>query len=124
MKIQAIEVAQDPLVPVPDGKGAQQPSWWNQLPLFIIPVLFLLFLLRQSRREKQDKQKLTNNLRKNDKVLTIGGIYGTVLTIADEGDEVSLKIDDNAKIRVTRASILRNITREEESRSPAEKTDK
>lgn len=89
------------------------------MPMVLVGVMFVLLMFRQGRREKQEKQKLQESLRKNDKVLTIGGIYGTVLALSEPGqmDEVTLKLDENVKIKVTRASILRNITRDEEQKA-------
>lgn len=102
---------------VPEGPG--QPPWWNMMPMVLVGVMFVLLMFRQGRREKQEKQKLQDSLRKNDKVLTIGGIYGTVMALSEPGqmDEVTLKLDENVKIKVTRASILRNISRDEEQKA-------
>lgn len=113
---QAIEVAKEPQR-VPEGPV--QPPWWNMMPMILVGVMFLFLMFRQGRREKQEKQKLQESLRKNDKVLTIGGIYGTVMGLSEPGqlDEVTLKLDENVKIKVTRASILRNLSREEEMKA-------
>ena len=52
---------------------------------------------------------LLENLKKNDRVLTIGGIYGVVMNVQRDADEVTLKIDEttNTKIRVTFGAIAR-----------------
>jgi preprotein translocase subunit YajC len=118
MSMQGVETAPEPSRPA-DGPGPAQPAWWNQVPILLFGGLLVLMLFRQSRRDKQEKQKLLNSLEKNDKVLTVGGIYGTVVGISDSTDELTLKIDDNVKIRVTRSSILRNISREEAARGGA-----
>jgi preprotein translocase subunit YajC len=117
MRMQGVEIAPESSR-APEGAGAQ-PVWWNQVPILLFGVLMALWLFRQSRRDKQEKQKLLDNLQKNDKVLTIGGIYGTVVALGEQGDDVTLKIDDDVKIRITRSSILRNISREEAARAGA-----
>jgi preprotein translocase subunit YajC len=55
---------------------------------------------------EQERQRLLNSLKKNDHVLTSGGIYGTVQAVKD--NEVTLKIDEasNVKIRVARSCIV------------------
>ncbi|MFM8932243.1 MAG: preprotein translocase subunit YajC [Gemmataceae bacterium] len=92
-----------------DGPGTSQPMWWNQVPILLFGGMLILMLFRQGRKEKQEKQKLLDSLQKNDKVLTVGGIYGTIVAINENGDELTLKIDDNVKVRVTRTAILRKV---------------
>lgn len=85
-------------------------------PFMLILVLglmfFLVVLLPQQRREKKQREALLGALKKNDEVLTQAGILGVVWSIKEGGDEVTLKIDDNAKIRVLRSTIVKIITKE------------
>ena len=60
------------------------------------------------------------NLKKNDKVVTAGGIYGTVVSVAEKEDEVVVKVDENVRLRVTKGSITRNLTNEEAARAAKE----
>jgi len=84
------------------------------LPLLVIGVLFYLILLRPERRKHKEHANLLANLKKNDKVVTIGGIYGKVFDVQREQDRVSLKIDEanNTKIDVTFGAIARVISEE------------
>jgi len=101
-----------------DGE-AQQPAgggnpWWYQLVLFGgIFVLFWMIVLRPMKKQEADRQQLTNLLEKNDRVLTSAGIYAQVVSVHPTEDEVTLKIDDNVKMKVTKATVVRNITKEE-----------
>ncbi|RJQ15274.1 MAG: preprotein translocase subunit YajC [Nitrospiraceae bacterium] len=75
------------------------------LPLILIFVIFYFLLIRpQSKKAKEHKQML-DNLKKGDKVLTTGGIYGIIEDI--DGDAVTLKvgIKDDVKIKVNRNYI-------------------
>jgi len=54
-------------------------------------------------------------------VLIFGGIYGTVVMVSQTEDEVTVKVDDNTRLKVTKASILRNLTKEQAAAAP--KTD-
>ncbi|HJS09195.1 MAG TPA: preprotein translocase subunit YajC [Pirellulales bacterium] len=80
-------------------------------PLLMIGLLFYFILLRPERRKHKEHANLLSNLKKNDKVVTIGGIYGKVFDVQREQDRVTLKIDEstNTKIDVTFAAIARVI---------------
>ena len=82
---------------------------FSALPVVLITLLayFLLFRPEQERRRKQ--QELFAGLKKNDRVVTAAGIYGTVAAVDRDADRVTLKVDDagNVRIGVTLASIAR-----------------
>lgn len=82
------------------------------LPLIIIFVLFyFLMILPQRRREKQLREQL-NTLKKNDKVMTQGGIIGVVSYIGENNDEVTLRLEEG-KMRVAKSAITRIFTPEQ-----------
>ena len=80
------------------------------LPAVMIIMVFIMF--RAPQKQKKERKKLEQSLEKNDRILTIGGIYGTIVDIKDE--EVTLKIDEsnNTKIKVTRSAIGRNVSKD------------
>ena len=103
-----------------DGGGGG--SGFGMLPAFaIIGVLFYLMLIRPQRREQSARQTMLEGLKKNDRVVTIGGIYGVVSNVRKEADQVTLTVDEksNATIRVTLASIAR-VVRDEPAGEKAE----
>jgi preprotein translocase subunit YajC len=104
------------LIPLAEGGGfLEQGSF---LPfLIMIGVLFYFLLLRPMRKQEQERQSLLSNLKKNDDVLTIGGIYGTVVAVSDKDDEVTVKVADNVRLRMTKSSIARNLTNEEAAKT-------
>jgi preprotein translocase subunit YajC len=94
------------------GTGQQGPGamFSSFLPLILIFVIFYFLLIRpQSKKAKEHKQML-ENIKKGDKIMTNGGIYGLIEDI--DGDTVTLKvgIKDDVKIKVNRNYIanLRN----------------
>lgn len=92
-------------------KSPPGPPWWSSLPaMLMIVVLFYLLMIAPARRESKQRTQLLSTLKKNDEVLTSSGIYGIVSSIKEQGDEVVLKIDDNARIRVLKSSIVRIIS--------------
>jgi len=65
----------------------------------LLGVAFVYFLIiRPQKREQDEKQKLFAALKKNDRVLTTGGMYGTIVNIKE--DEVTLRVDDQAKVKI------------------------
>jgi preprotein translocase subunit YajC len=79
------------------------------IPVFAAIALYYFMILRPERRKQQNVQSRLEALKKNDRVVTIGGIYGVVVNVNRESDEVTLKIDEatNAKMRVTVGAVAR-----------------
>jgi preprotein translocase subunit YajC len=78
--------------------------------------MFIVWLPAQRRRAKE-QEALLSGMKKNDEVQTAAGIIGTIYAIK-EGDEVVLKIDDNARIRVLKSSIVRILKKDETAIAP------
>jgi len=88
------------------------------LQMLLLPVLFGLFffmvILPAQRKEKKQRASLLENLKKNDEVLTSSGIIGVVQNLRPEEDEVTVRIDDNCKVRMKKSSIVQIIKSKEE----------
>ncbi|MFO0971953.1 MAG: preprotein translocase subunit YajC [Phycisphaerae bacterium] len=82
------------------------PSMTSLLYLFV-PMFLVMYLLvmRPQRRERDKHQKMLAALKKNDRVMTIGGLFGVVQGV--KGDEVTLKVDEttNTKLTFSRSAI-------------------
>jgi preprotein translocase subunit YajC len=81
-----------------------------QNPLTLITGLIFLFyilVLVPERRRQAETAKRRSQLKKNDRVVTTGGILGTVVGVTPESDEITIRVDDatNTKIRVLRSAI-------------------
>ena len=81
----------------------------SMLPFIAIFVLFYFLLIRPQRKEQSRRQMMLAAVKKNDRVLTAGGIYGVVTNVHREADEVTIKVDEatNTKLRMTLSSISR-----------------
>ncbi len=80
------------------------------MPAILGAIILYFFLIVRPERRKQSEQKAKlDALKKNDRVVTIGGIYGVVMNVQRDSDEVTLKIDEatNTKLRVTFGAIAR-----------------
>jgi preprotein translocase subunit YajC len=85
-------------------------SWvWIYIALMLVMV-FVFF--RGPQKQKQQRKKLVQSLQKNDRVQTIGGIFGTVVDI--KGDEITLKVDEsnNTKIKIASSAIGKNLSQD------------
>ncbi|HTN74110.1 MAG TPA: preprotein translocase subunit YajC [Pirellulaceae bacterium] len=94
-----------------DGKGAAAPASGFDptflFPMVLIGVLFYFMLIRPERKKSSEQADMLKALKKNDHVVTIGGIFGTVVNVQDGSDVVTLRVDENtnAKLRVRRSAI-------------------
>src|SRR5262245_31593571 len=86
-----------PLLAADEGQGAGGLAalFGSYMPFFVgMALLAYFFLFLPERRERQRKDRLRKDLKKNDRVVTIGGMLGTVANISADGLEVTLKIDE------------------------------
>ena len=85
---------------------AQQgaPSWSPMLLMVGMFVILYFFMIRPQQKRHKEHQAMLKVLSKGDRVLTTGGIYGSVVGVKD--DVVVLRIDENVKVEVA----LQNIT--------------
>jgi len=84
--------------------------WVSILTLWVpIGILFWFLLIRPQQRERAKTARMLAAVKKNDRVVTVGGIYGVVTNVHREADEVTIKVDEatNAKLRLTLGSIAR-----------------
>ena len=88
-------------------------------PFVLIAVMFYFMMLRPQQRERQIRESMLKALKKNDRVVTIAGILGTVANLTPDGKEVMVKVDDNVKLRMLRSSIQAVITDPAGTDSPA-----
>ncbi|MFM8736050.1 MAG: preprotein translocase subunit YajC [Pirellulales bacterium] len=93
----------------PAGRPPEVPFFLQYLPLIAIAAAAYLLLFRPERERMRKQQDMLTALKKNDRVVTSSGIYGTVANVEREAERVTLKVDDaaNVKITVTLSSIAR-----------------
>ncbi len=94
------------------GLGGMQALF---LPVVLIAVFYFILILPQQRRQKKWQQML-GQIKSGDKVVTSGGIRGTIFVVKD--DTVQLRVPpDNLRLEVTRASIVTVVKEDEETKS-------
>jgi preprotein translocase subunit YajC len=102
------------LLAVQFGGGSM--GWLGMAPLiFIFAIFYFLLILPQQRRQKK-WQGMLDQLKTGDKVVTSGGLRGTIIALKD--DAVHLRVPpDNLRMEVTKASVLSVTTAEDETKS-------
>ena len=91
------------------AQGAQSGGGLTMLlMLALIFVVMWLFMIRPQQKRQKELNNFRNSLSKGDKVVTVGGIYGTVLEVND--NKVMLEIDKDVKIKVDKASLVKDFS--------------
>ncbi len=78
------------------------------LPFLLIIVVFYFFMIRPQMKRQKELRKYREALKKGDKVITTGGIYGRVAEIKD--DHVMMEIADNVKIKIDKSAIIMDMS--------------
>jgi len=79
--------------------------------LVIFTVVQLLFGRTES-KERARRNQLISSLKKNDPVVTIGGILGSVVSVSEDKSEVTIRVDDTTRLKVQAAAIREVLVRE------------
>lgn len=83
------------------------------LMIVLIFVVMWLFMIRPQQKKQKEIEQFRQGLKKGDKVVTIGGIYGTVVEVKDK--TLILEIDQNVKIKVDKSSVVNDFTDAQQS---------
>ncbi len=96
------------------GKTGDKPGRFGslQIMLLVLMVFFVIMMFRGPKKKQQEHRKMLQSLQKNDRVRTIGGIYGTIVDVRD--DEIVLKVDEsnNTKIKISPNAIGTKVSEE------------
>ena len=79
-------------------------------PILLMVVLFYFLLYKLQKKEQSRIKDMLGNLKKGDKIITIGGLYGEISTI--KNNTVLMKVAEKVEIEVAKASISKNISHE------------
>ena len=75
----------------------------NFMPIILMVLIFYFLLYRPQKKAREARDAMLSSLKVGSRVITIGGIYGTIVSLSDE--IIRLKIADNVEIEVARGSI-------------------
>ena len=95
------------------AQGGQGSGLTMLLMLALIFVVMWLFMIRPQQKRQKELNNFRDNLKKGDKVVTVGGIYGTIVEVND--NKVMLEIDKDVKIKVDKASLVKDFSEAQQS---------
>ena len=91
------------------ASGSQQGSLWSMLIMFaLIFLVMYFFMIRPQRKQQKALDEMRKALTKGDKVITVGGIYGTIAEVDET--TVLIKVDGDVKLRVDKNSVQKDTT--------------
>jgi preprotein translocase subunit YajC len=90
------------------GQGQANPlALW--LPIILIfGIMYFLIFRPQAKKQKQQRMMI-EALKKGDKIITAGGIYGTIVGVKEKENIIIVKVDDNTKIELAKGSVAQVI---------------
>jgi preprotein translocase subunit YajC len=101
----------------PPGQGAPSSGGSSQLITMLVTfgliiVVFYFLVIRPQNRKQKEAKRMLENIRRGDRVLTIGGLQGFVDSVKE--DSVILKVDDNVKLKFSKSAVSQVLERKEE----------
>ena len=96
------------------------PGAMNGMTIIMIVALiaiFYFFIIRPQSKKQKEIRKFRDSLKKGDRVVTAGGIYGKIREIEDEKNTIILEIAENVKIRIDKGSIYQSVQDASESQA-------
>ena len=85
------------------AQGGAGGGFMTFLPFVAIIAIFYFLIIRPQNKKQKETQKMLAALKKGDKVVTIGGIHGTIQSVKEQS--VVVKVDENTKIEFNRSAI-------------------
>ena len=85
------------------------------IPLILIFVIFYFFLIRPQQKKVKEHKLMVENLKRGDKVVTSGGIVGTIERVVDN-DKVEVVISENVKVEVIKSTGIQSLVSNTETK--------
>lgn len=96
--------------PTPEGQNPLV----TFLPLILVFVIFYFFMIRPQVRKQKDLSSYRSSLKKGDKIVTTGGIYGRITDVKD--NTVTVDVGDNVLLKIDKSAVLRDSSDIEQKR--------
>jgi len=85
------------------AEGAGAPGFLQFVPIILVFAIFYFLLIAPMRKRQKALQNLVDNLKKGDRVVTNGGLYGTVAGVEDK--TVIVKVAENVKVKIAKSAV-------------------
>lgn len=81
----------------------QAPQFLSILPMVMVFLVFYFVVIMPHKKQQKETRKMIDSIQKNDKIVTVGGIHGTVVNVQDK--TVVVRIDDQTRIKIDKTAI-------------------
>lgn len=98
----------------PAGAGGTGSLIQMIIPFVIMIAVFYFLLIRPQKKKQQQRNTMLNQLKKGDKIVTIGGLHGTIMEMTD--DTVVIRVNDVTKLTFDRSAISHGVNPESGSK--------
>jgi preprotein translocase subunit YajC len=78
-------------------------DWTFLVVMAVLFASFYFFTIRPQRKRQREQQKMLNELKKGDKIITVGGIFGTIENVAE--DSIVIKVESGATLRMSKSAV-------------------
>tara|TARA_B100000161_G_scaffold103845_1_gene73418 strand:- start:501 stop:911 length:411 start_codon:yes stop_codon:yes gene_type:complete len=95
----------------------------TMFPLLLIFAVFYFLIIRPSQKKQKEHREMLAAIRRGDKVVTGGGIFGTVTKVVSD-DEVQVEISDGVRVKIARATLASVVSKTEPVKEKAKDKDK
>lgn len=85
-----------------------QSPWSSLIPLLLIMVVFYFFLIRPQMKRQKDLKNFRESLKKGDRIITAGGLYGKINNISD--NVITIDVGNNVLLKVDKSAVMRDTT--------------
>jgi preprotein translocase subunit YajC len=106
------------LAQAPAAGAVDDPYFYPRLIITFLPiaVLFYFLFIKPQKKKEQEMRNMVQNLKENDRVLTIGGIYGVVTNVQRDAERLTIRVDEatGTKLRVNMSAIARVLRAEDQ----------
>ncbi len=87
------------------GEASSQSAFFQFIPLVLILGVFWFLIIRPQQKKQKEHQRMVDSLNKGDKVVTNGGIFGTIVKVGE--DRITLEIASKVQINIERQQVSR-----------------
>lgn len=102
---QSVELSGDVSTALPDAPSATEAFVWNMGLVAVLVIMFYVLLIRPQQKRMKEHTQMLQGLKKGDKVVTAGGLIGTIAKIKDGDDEVQVDLGNGTTVSVVRSML-------------------
>ena len=85
-------------------QGQQAPSpLVSFMPIILIFAIFYFLLIRPQQKKQKDHQKMLGELKKNDEIITTGGVHGTIVNVKE--NTFTIRVNENVRLEISKSAV-------------------